>query len=156
MTRPFEWRLASCLSLALGGSCAPIRDAMPAGPPPGGDLPAIVDRYFDTFNRHDADALGLFYAEEAVLEVPESEVPLRGRKAIVDHLKGLFASVPDVKDHVLNVVSQSDKVAVEFVSTGTLRGSAGKSFRLRLVSVLEFRSGKIVRDATYFDRAALR
>lgn len=124
------------------------------------NLSSVIEGYFQAFNRHDVDTLVNFYADDAVMEDPESPAPSRGRTAIREHFQQMFSMIPDVQDHVKNTVIQNNKVAVEFVSTGTVsskkEGEKGNPFTLPVVSILEFKNGKIVRKATYYDTAAVR
>lgn len=57
---------------------------------------------------------------------------------------------PDLHDEVTGLYPSGDKVTVEFIATGSMSDSI--SFKLPIVSVLTFKDGKIVRDATYYDQ----
>jgi steroid delta-isomerase-like uncharacterized protein len=109
----------------------------------------VVAQWFQAFNRHDADTIQRLYADDAVYEGPDYPM-LRGNRAIADVYRSLFALIPDVTDTIKSMDRSGDKVFVEFVATGQPKG--GARLTLRIFSVLEVRNGKVVRDATYYDR----
>ncbi len=124
------------------------------------DLAKLVEQYFTAFNKHDVAAIMNMYATDATMEHPESKTPAKGQAAIHKHYEEMFAMIPDVKDHVKTTIIQGNKAAIEFTSRGTLPGekprAKGKSFDLPIAAIVEFKDGKIVRDATYYDTAATK
>lgn len=114
----------------------------------------IAAALFDRFNRHDADGIAALYADDAVVESPDLERPLEGPAAVAAHYHQMFRQWPDVRDDVQNVVADERQAAVEFISSGTMEAPSGPvRFALPICSVLAVRDGRIVRDASYFDRA---
>jgi ketosteroid isomerase-like protein len=65
-----------------------------------------------------------------------------------EHHRQLQNQFPDIYDSVRNVKASGERVVVEFVSTGTSR--EGQRFSLPICTVLTFKNGKVVRDATYY------
>ncbi len=121
--------------------------------PRAGTPAETVAALFAAFNRHDAEGLAALYADDAVVESPDLERPLEGPAAIAAHYHAMFAQWPDVRDDVRNVVAAGDQAAVEFVSAGTMQMDGRPvRFALPICSVLKVRDGRIVRDASYFDR----
>lgn len=121
----------------------------------GDKMKQVVESYFEAFNRHDIEAMVDLYAEDARLESPEDPFLIIGKEGIKKHYSEFFGMIPDVKDEVKNIVVGEDKVAVEFVSTGTIPSESGEpqKFELKIATIFEFKGGKITRDATYYDTA---
>lgn len=123
----------------------------------------VVSAMFDAFNRHDVEALAALYAEDAVIESPDFEEPRRGPAGIRETYTPYFEASPDIQDDVTRMFGSGDLVAVEFVSRGTMTNLGpddpevmqDKAFAIHIVSVLEVRDGKIVRDVTYFDQLGM-
>jgi ketosteroid isomerase-like protein len=68
---------------------------------------------------------------------------------LIEKYSGYEQAIPDIKDNVVAMYEAGDNIIVEFVSTGTLPD--GSKFNLPICSVLTFKDGKVMRDATYFD-----
>jgi ketosteroid isomerase-like protein len=71
------------------------------------------------------------------------------RKETADKYTEMQKIFPDAHDEVVGVYVSGDKVTVEFVFTGTSSDSA--KFTMPIISVLTFKDGLIVKDATYYD-----
>lgn len=120
----------------------------------------IVKAFFEAFNRHDAETMASFYAEDVFVDSPDFPAPKRTPKEVAENYQNYFESTPDIKDELKNIIVSGDKVIVEFVSSGTIQNLApddppimkGKKFSLKICSVLEIKNGKIVRDITYYDQ----
>ena len=108
----------------------------------------IVNRMFETFNRHDAVALAALYSVDAVVITPESCKPTVGRDAIAHNYQGLFNQVPDVIDTLQDMIVENGKVAVSFVASSQIDGMA---FELPIAAILTIETGLIVRDVGYFN-----
>lgn len=134
------------------------KDKKPVSPEPKTEasrekqLKLLTTEWFDAFNRHDIAYIENSYDVNAILEDPDHpNKPLKGNKAIANTYRQLFTYVPDVHDSVYTMIADSNKVAVEFISTGTTGG--GGSFKMRIGTILEFsEANKIIRDATYYDK----
>jgi len=109
----------------------------------------VVERLFDAFNRHDADALAALYASDTVLISPDRPAPLRGPAEVRGVYAELFAQFPDIHDRVVGVTAQDGRAAVEFVSTGCAADHS-QCIELPIATVLTFREERIVRDISYF------
>lgn len=124
--------------------------AVPAMPSAAEPMTAerIVTARFETFNRHDLDALVALYAPDAVLTSPgfcQDRLGLAGaRKAYA----ALFRTVPDIQDHVTLAVIDQDHIAVQFVARSA---STGAAFEVRIANFLTLEHGLITRDDAYYD-----
>jgi steroid delta-isomerase-like uncharacterized protein len=107
-------------------------------------------KIFEAFNAHDWQKMVSYYADDAVFEDPSFPEPVTDKQQIARHHAEMGAYFPDIFDDIKGVYSSGDKVIVEFVSTGT--SVKGEKFSLPICTVLTFRNGKVVHDATYYDQ----
>ena len=90
-----------------------------------------------------------------------SEQLHRGGAAVVAGLDQFTSAFPDWRADIERATASGPVVAVEWVSTGTFRGTFrgklanGKAFRRRGCSVAEVRHGQIVHYRDYFDRVGI-
>src|SRR6266481_4329275 len=79
----------------------------------------VSQRSIDAWNRHDADAVFVLYAEGAIYLTPRVDHPLKG-KALADFIKSVLTAFPDLR---FEVISRGDTggglVAVQLVLHGT-------------------------------------
>jgi steroid delta-isomerase-like uncharacterized protein len=111
----------------------------------------IATKFFDAFNRHDWAAYADFYSANADFLDPSfgKEIVKQTKEQLIEKYSGYEQAIPDIKDNVVAMYEAGDNIIVEFVSTGTLPD--GSKFNLPICSVLTFKDGKIIRDATYYD-----
>jgi ketosteroid isomerase-like protein len=112
---------------------------------------AVAAQLFDAFNRHDWQEMTSFYAEDASFLDPSysKEYVTKSRKETIEKYTEMEKMFPDIRDEVVATYPSGDVVTVEFVSTGKMNDSI--SFRLPIISVLTFKDGLIIKDATYYD-----
>lgn len=135
------------VSICLGAFCAAVSCAtMDDTSAPD----AVVSGMFEAFNRHDAEAVAAFYAEDGTLMSPEMCEPIVGREAVAANYRALFTEIPDVQDTILDMIVHDDRVAVQFVARSELEGAA---FELPIAAILVVRDGLVVSDVAYFDAA---
>jgi len=112
----------------------------------------IMEDYLAAWNSHDVNKILSFFTDDAVYE----DVPLgmiaRGKKEITTFVNNAFVDFPDFKIEV--------KAAGEWVMSGTFTHSSipsmpatGKTFSIRGASITEYRNGKIIRNADYYNAA---
>lgn len=118
-----------------------------------GDPAKTVRLKFEAFNRHDAGAIELRYAPNAVLHSPDYP-ELHGNTAIAQTYRQLFAAIPDAVDTVQALGYFEDKVYAQFVLSGHFNGVMDKPITARIISVYTIKDDLIVDDATYYDRKA--
>jgi hypothetical protein len=108
----------------------------------------IARARFETFNRHDLEALVALYAPDAVLTSPgfcQDRVGLAGAR---EAYASLFRAVPDIQDHVTLAVIDQDHIAVQFVARSA---SPGGAFEVHIANFLTLEHGLIKRDDAYYD-----
>lgn len=112
---------------------------------------ARAKEMFDAFNRHDWNAMANYYADPASFLDPSygSDYVTKTRIETAAKYSEMQKMFSDIHDEIIDVYSSGDKVIVEFVSTGT--AADGSKFKLPIVSILTFRNGLIIKDATYYD-----
>lgn len=100
----------------------------------------LIERWIETLNAGDADALSTFYADDAVLHIVHAE-PVRGRENIQALFRGYFAAA---KMHCIpeRLVEAGDTVLLEWRDPIGLLGC----------NVFEIEGGVIVRQRNYFDQ----
>lgn len=129
-----------------------------------GSSKELLKHVEELYNSHDLDALAGAYAEDAVMNVPESDGPVRGRNAIRELFAEQFIEFPDGRMSAEIVVEQGDTVAEEFSYTGTNTGpltapdgrtlpATGKRIEMKGIELLQLRDSKIVRHDVFHDSA---
>ncbi len=108
-------------------------------------------RLFDAFNKHDWKTFSECYAIDADFLDPSygKEYVKQTHQQLIDKYSGFQKAIPDINDEVVGIYEDGEKIIVEFISSGTLPD--GKKWKLPICSVLTYKDGKIIRDATYFD-----
>lgn len=143
MNTPIKtWKLISLLLLAsvcLAGCQKQVAD-----------YPAKAAAMFDAFNKHDWKRMAGYYAQDAEFLDPSlgKDFVKQTPDEIVAKYTGMQQMFPDIHDEIKSVHSAGESVIIEFVSTGTTQGI---KFTLPIVTILTFKDGLIVRDATYYD-----
>ncbi len=117
----------------------------------------IIEQLFESFNRHDTNALVDLYADDAVIMSPGDSKASIGSAAVREVYDDHFANIPDVYDAVQRIVVEGNYGAVEFIASWSqpTESDAEARGRLRIASFITIENGKIVRDMTYFDRVEL-
>jgi ketosteroid isomerase-like protein len=107
---------------------------------------------FAAFNRHDWSAMASYYSDRAEFLDPSFglDYVTRSREETATKYSKMAGTFPDISDSIKSIYSTGDNVVIEFVSSG----SSGDSikFKLPICSILTFKNGKIIRDATYYDQ----
>jgi ketosteroid isomerase-like protein len=112
---------------------------------------AIIDEYFDYFNKHDWQKMVSMYADSAEMKDPAygPKTIKMTQAEIQKKYEELQKGIPDVKDSVVVMYQSGDNVIVEFVSSGTAPDST--KFELPICTIFEIKNGKITKDFTYYD-----
>lgn len=112
----------------------------------------VVNAMFEAFNQHDWQKMAAFYSDDASFLDPSygPDYVTKTREEIASKYAELEKLFPDIHDQVIGMYPSGDKVTVEFVSTGTLTDSL--KLKLPIITVLTFKDGLIIKDATYYDQ----
>ena len=113
---------------------------------------ALTQKMFEAFNKHEWQAMASYYTDNALFLDPAfgKDYVTKTQQETAAKYSELQKMFPDLHDEVIGLYPSGDKVTVEFIATGSMSDSI--SFKLPIVSVLTFKDGKIVRDATYYDQ----
>jgi ketosteroid isomerase-like protein len=112
---------------------------------------AVAEKLFEAFNRHDWQQMASYYSDSARFLDPSfgKEYVIKSRNETAKKYADMESMFADLHDDVVAIHPAGDVVTVEFVATGSVNDSI--KFRLPIVSVLTFRDGMIIKDATYYD-----
>ena len=110
---------------------------------------AVIDRFNEAFNQHDADALTLLLTDDTVFE-DTSPAPdgrrIEGKAAVVGFWREWFARNPDAMFEAEDVIVSGDRAVVRWVYR-KLR--SGQPWHLRGVDVFTVRDGKVAAKLAY-------
>ncbi len=111
----------------------------------------VVRQFCDAFEKHDAEALRPFLAEDVVYHnIPMD--PVVGVEAAVAFLAGFLGMCDRMVIDTKNLAVQDEVVLTERVDTFTV---GGKETALPVMGAFEVRDGKIVAWRDYFDMAQI-
>ena len=116
----------------------------------------------EALNRHDLEAIGSLYSEDATRSLPRLPEPAKGVEAVKGTYKTTFGGFPDVTFEFSNQVVEGVYDVVEWVMSGTHTGvleggpqpipPTGKSLRLNGLSITRVGpDGKVTEDRAYYD-----
>ena len=122
----------------------------------------VVQRFFDAWNRHDADAVVAAFAEGGTYTNPVAGQGLTG-EATGSFAKGLFAAYPDVSFEMINIGDTGGGlVAYQWVARATNTGTGldgtpptGRSVTLPGATFVQVDGDKIRSLQDYYDRQIL-
>ena len=115
------------------------------------------------WNAHDVDKILSEWTDDCIREDVALGTLYRGKAEVRATLESEFSAFPDFKLEFKSVIASGDRVATEWVTTGTFKGvltlvgiqPTGKAFSLRGVSIVEMRGDKIKRFTEYYDSSTL-
>jgi len=126
------------------------------------NLVEIARNNFNSWNRHDADAIVAAYAEGGVYINPDLPEGIAGA-AIGDFAKGLWTIFPDFSLDLISIGDMGGElIALEWVAHGTNTGAfpdgtpaTGRKVTLQCAGFDQYEGTKIRRAKAYFDRLGL-
>jgi predicted ester cyclase len=123
--------------------------------------PDVARRYFDAIARQDLDAAVACWrlgGVDHLAPVGALRVPDEWRA----YFEGVFASFPDFRYEVLDMVTQSDRVAVHWRTNGTFTGrpfngirATGGRLQVEGLDLVRVEGGVIVHIDSYWDDSAI-
>jgi steroid delta-isomerase-like uncharacterized protein len=129
--------------------------------PDATDPHAILDAFYDAYNRGAVDDAATLYADDAShTEVAQGRVA-EGRDAIATGLRHFLASFPDAHWESERRIVNGGDAAVAYRLTGTLQSRlgpfepAGQRLDLRGVHLFRFGDGRIAATEDYWDSGTL-
>ncbi len=110
---------------------------------------AVIDRFNDAFNQHDADALALVLTDDTVFE-DTSPAPdgrrIEGRAAVVEFWRAWFARNTDAHFDAEDIIVSGDRAVVRWVYR---KQRNGQPWHLRGVDVFTVRDGQVAAKLAY-------
>ena len=122
------------------------------------DARAVLMKWIEAFASRDSDRIASFYHVDAVNWQIAND-PAMGKEAIRDRFAQFFASFPDSHTQVVNIISEGDWVAWEWIGGGTFLGdlgstkATGKPYEIRGSGFFRVVDGKITLQRGYWDKA---
>ncbi len=106
---------------------------------------------FDAFNQHDWNKMASFYAADAKFLDPAYGIDWvkKNKTELMANYAAMQKVSPDIKDQISAIFAGDDKVSIQFTSSGT---TEGHQWTLPISTILTFKDGKIISDATYYDK----
>jgi steroid delta-isomerase-like uncharacterized protein len=121
----------------------------------------VAERYFDAWNRRDAEAIVASFASGGTYSDPSAGENLRG-EAVAAYAKGLWAAFPDLSFDTVSVVDDgAGLVAAQWLMHGTNTGSmfglppTGRSVTLAGADFIQVEGDGIRSVRGYFDSRAV-
>ena len=116
---------------------------------PGATTRAVVDRFNETFNRHDADPLALLLTDDTVFE-DTSPAPdgkrIEGKAAVVAFWREWFARNPGAQFEADEIIVSGDRAVVRWVYR---KNRNGEPWHLHGADVFTVRDGKVAAKLAY-------
>jgi predicted ester cyclase len=104
--------------LAQADADSEVRRSTIADSPTARRNAEIVRRLLDAVNRHDVEAAGKFWADDTVIH----GIP-RGRTGVRRILTDVFATFPDWRQEIIDLVAVGDDVVIREIVSGTHQGT---------------------------------
>jgi steroid delta-isomerase-like uncharacterized protein len=124
---------------------------------------SLARAFFDAVDRRDADQAASFLDQNA--EWSLGSMCVRGSEALKQAMQAHFATFPDHREEMTNLIAADEWVAVEYVGRGIQQAPfdtpygqippTGRRVELPSCDVYQIKNGKIVQVRTYFDWASL-
>ena len=124
------------------------------------DTEKLYQKYIAAWLAHDTEAVVSFFAEDCVFEDVALGVFYRGKPELKAFVQANLEAIPDFKIEPKSVFATVDRLASEWIMTGTQTGdlpgfpATGKSFSVPVASIMEIQNGKIHRNTDYWNLAS--
>ena len=122
----------------------------------GSIVQEVVRKFFEAGNKQDLETLASLVAPSLTVNNPlfgqGNVVPREVFKASLDNMRRAF---PDLKMHVVNMITQGDTVVTEELETATLSAN-GRSYKMPVCVVMRVNDqGQIYETHNYWDTRTL-
>jgi ketosteroid isomerase-like protein len=110
---------------------------------------AVIDRFNDAFNRHDADGLALLLSHDTVFEDTSPQPDGRrveGKAEVVEFWRGWFARNQDAHFEAEEIFGTGNRVVVRWVYR---KMRNGQPWHLRGVDIFTVRDGQVAAKLAY-------
>ena len=111
----------------------------------------VAEDMVQAWNQLDLDKIVNTFSEDGVLQSMMTE-PVKGRKALREHLAGLIAGATRLELKLKNVAATGNTVFLERVDDFDFKGHHGA---VPVVGVMEISGGKVKVWREYYDQASL-
>jgi ketosteroid isomerase-like protein len=112
---------------------------------------AFVERFNRVWNGHDVDGILAMMTDDVIFEASFGKEPwgtrVIGHAALRDFLGDMFERIPDVRWDEIRRFTSPELVTVEWLTTGTPRGST--RYEVEGCDILTLRAGKIAAKRSY-------
>jgi steroid delta-isomerase-like uncharacterized protein len=126
---------------------------------------ALTRQLHDSFSADQFSDCLAMAADDVRINAYAFNMNFNGKQEFLGFMQGFKQAFPDMKIRYRNVISQDNKVAVEFTAAGTHTGPlqtpagsippTGKSVELDVVELLEWDNGKLKSIHNYQDAGSL-
>ena len=135
--------------LRILAACAAVSFLSSSAQTPDSNTRAVIDRFNEAFNRHDADALAAVLTDDTVFE-DTSPAPdgkrVEGKVAVVEYWRTWFARNADAKFEAEETIVSGNRAVVLWVYR---KMRNGQPWHLRGVDVFTVRDGKVAAKLAY-------
>ena len=124
------------------------------------DVEKLYRKYIAAWLARDIEAVVSFFAEDCIYEDVALGALNRGKGEVRTFVQTTLTAIPDFKIEPKSVFATVDRLASEWIMTGTQTGdfpglpATGKSFSVPVASIMEFQNGKIRRNTDYWNLAS--
>ena len=115
-----------------------------------GESHAVIQNILEAFNEKDLTRMLSFFADDAVFVRPEGT--FKGKEEIKRFYTWNFSNYLEIKLTEKDFVVEGNKAVVELLSEGTSARGGNKKQRMQVLTLFEFRDGKVQRVDDYYDR----
>jgi len=116
-----------------------------------------AENWIAAWNSHDTAKWATYFTSDIYYEdVTFAEIS-RGSEEGKKFAAEFFESVPDLKLELENFSFEGDHGSIQWILSGTDKGiyKTGKKFKVRGVSIIAVKNGKISRSLDYYDSATI-
>jgi steroid delta-isomerase-like uncharacterized protein len=116
---------------------------------------AVVEAHFHSEASNEVDKALELYTDDVVWEAPARKLMFKGKRAVADNYRKMFAAIRDVEFRNVQRFATEDRVVDDSIVTFTLTGPGflplpvGQKVEMRLVHIFEMRDGRISKEVGY-------